>query len=216
MKPIYEARDLVKTYNGHIALSLAEFHLQEGEMAVLTGPNGSGKSTLLRLLAFLEVPTSGTLRYHGAQTTPRREVTMLLQEPYLLRAAVRENVTLGLRLRGEKRGLDARFQAAMQAVGFADPAALARRGPRELSGGERQRVALAARLALRPAVLLLDEPTSNVDAKSARAIVAAVEHSLSEGISVVCATHDSALLRALKAARGREIRLGEDWDAAAR
>lgn len=210
---MYEARDVVKVYHDHIALSLPKFHLNQGELVLLTGPNGSGKSTLLRLLAFLEKPTSGTLRYHGSASDPRREVTMLLQEPYLLRAPVWENVTLGLRLRGKKHGLDAQFRTAMAAVGFERPETMARRGPRELSGGERQRVALAARLALRPAVLLLDEPTSNVDASSARAIVRAVEQSLTEGASLVCATHDPALLRSLQALQGREIRLGQDWDA---
>lgn len=215
MNAIYEARDVVKAYHGHLALFLPEFHLNQGELVLLTGPNGSGKSTLLRLLAFLEKPTSGTICYHGTTPDPRREVTMLLQEPYLLRASVRENVTLGLRLRGKKHGLDDLYRTAMLSVGFERPEIMARRGPRELSGGERQRVALASRLILRPAVLLLDEPTSNVDANSARAIVNAVEQSLAEGASMVCATHDPALLRALHAIRGREIRLGQEWDATA-
>ena len=97
----------------------------------------------------------------------------------------------------------------MKAAGFDEPWNFADRGPRELSGGERQRVALASRLALRPRVLLLDEPTANVDAASARALALAIQTCKADGITVVCATHDPALLRAIEA---REIRLGTAWD----
>ena len=85
-----------------------------------------------------------------------------------MRCSVFANVTLGLRLRRQWQGLGDIYEECMRAVGFADPEKLAGRGPRALSGGERQRVALAARLALRPRVLLLDEPTSSVDARSGR------------------------------------------------
>ena len=110
---------------------------------------------------------SGTLIYTGNQTDPRREVTLLLQEPYLMKASVFWNVTLGLRLRGmgvreQREG----YAQSMLAVGFSDPDSMATRGPGELSGGERQRIALASRLILSPSVLLLDEPTSIVDAAS--------------------------------------------------
>lgn len=206
--PLYEGRDLSQVYNGRAALSLAEFRLNRGEVLALTGPNGSGKSTLLRLLAFLEKPATGVLRYHGDGGDPRREVTLLLQDPYLLRETVFRNVTLGLSLRGRRRGLADAYRAAMTAVGFERPEDMASRGPRALSGGERQRVALAARLALDPTVLLLDEPTSNVDVRSARAIVAAVRRSMAEGTTVVYATHDQSLLDAWG---GRVLRLGEDW-----
>lgn len=209
---IYEARDVTKLYGDRIALTLPAFFMKRGEIVMLTGPNGSGKSTLLRLLAFLEKPTSGSLTYYGKGGEPRHEVTLLLQEPYLLKESVFANVTLGLRMRGIKQELDVAYRNAMHAVGFEHPVEMGGRGYRALSGGERQRVALAARLALRPEVLLLDEPTSNVDAQSARVIVSAVARCHEMGMSVVCATHDQSLLKALHALQGREVRLGEEWE----
>lgn len=209
---LYEARNLVQRYNGREALSVQHLAIEEGEAVFLTGPNGCGKSTLLRLLAFLERPAAGELRYAGG-AEGRKEATLLLQDPYLLHMSVFNNVVLGLKLRHQGADLRQTFECCMQAAGFDDPWDFADRGPRELSGGERQRVALASRLALRPRVLLLDEPTANVDAASARAIALAVRNSTAEGMTVVCATHDPALLRAIDA---REIKLGTAWDMDAR
>lgn len=209
---LYEARNLVQRYNGREALSVQYLSIEEGEAVFLTGPNGCGKSTLLRLLAFLERPAAGELRYAGG-AEGRKEATLLLQDPYLLHMSVFNNVVLGLKLRHQGADLRQTFECCMQAAGFDDPWNFADRGPRELSGGERQRVALASRLALRPRVLLLDEPTANVDAASARAIALAVRNSTAEGMTVVCATHDPALLRAIDAS---EIKLGTAWDMDAR
>ena len=205
---LYEAHKLVQRYNGREALNVPHLAIGQGETVFLTGPNGCGKSTLLRLLAFLERPAGGVLRYAGA-AEGRKEATLLLQDPYLLHMSVFCNVVLGLKLRNQKAGLRQVFESCMRAAGFDDPWNFAERGPRELSGGERQRVALASRLALRPRVLLLDEPTANVDAASARALAQAVKNCKIEGITVVCATHDPALLRAVDA---HEIRLGTAWD----
>ena len=205
---LYEALNLVQRYNGREALNIQYLAIEEGEAVFLTGPNGCGKSTLLRLLAFLERPAAGELRYAGG-AEGRKEATLLLQDPYLLHMSVFNNVALGLKFRNQTGELRQVFERCMQAAGFDDPWNFADRGPRELSGGERQRVALASRLALRPRVLLLDEPTANVDAASARASALAVRNSTAEGMTVVCATHDPALLRAIDA---REIRLGAAWD----
>ena len=213
---LYEAHNLVQRYNGREALNVPHLVIAQGETVFLTGPNGCGKSTLLRLLAFLERPAAGVLHFSGA-AEGRKEATLLLQDPYLLHMSVFNNVLLGLKFRHQRvghasdhvLGLRQIFESCMKAAGFDDPWKFADRGPRELSGGERQRVALAARLALRPRVLLLDEPTANVDAASARALAVAIQTCKANGITVVCATHDPALLRAIDA---REIRLGSAWD----
>lgn len=131
MKTLFEAHDLCRCYGSLTALFLPFFSMEQGEIVVLTGRNGSGKSTLLRLLAFLEKPTSGTLFYGGSSADPRREITLLLQEPYLMKASVYWNVTLGLRLRGmtDRKILREKYREAMLAVGFADPDHMASRGP---------------------------------------------------------------------------------------
>lgn len=198
MSLVYEASGLRQYYGGELALFVPEFRLEQGEALVLKGPNGSGKSTFLRLLAFLEAPSEGSLRF-CLSGEPRRQCSLLLQEPWLLQANVFSNVVLGARLRGETAGLEARYAAAMQACGFADPAAFARRRPHALSGGEKQRVALAARLALEPAVLLLDEPTAYVDSQSSQRIIAALRQASQSGVTVICATHDQGLGKALAA-----------------
>ena len=200
MNTVFEAHDLRKCYKDITALYLPSFVMEKGETVALIGRNGSGKSTLLRLLAFLEKPTSGTLRYTGSQNDPRKEITLLLQDPYLMKASVFWNVTLGLRLRGLGREAQIRgYQESMLAVGFSDPDSMASRGPGALSGGERQRIALASRLILSPSVLLLDEPTSNVDAASEKAILSVVRSLREKGVSVVCATHDRDVPAALDA-----------------
>lgn len=199
MSVLYEVRGLERRYGGRVALHLEHFIVERGRVVALTGANGSGKSTLLRMLAFLERPDAGVLEFHGTPgVPPRHEATLLLQEPYLLKRSVFENVAFGLRVRGLRRGLRQQVGGALAAVGFA-PADVERRQWRELSGGEKQRVALAARLVLRPLALLLDEPTSNLDARSALAIHHAVLKAARAGTTVIVASHDKSWLEELDA-----------------
>lgn len=196
---LYEVRDLERCYGGRVALRLKHFSVERGRVVALTGPNGSGKSTLLRMLAFLEKPDAGSVEFYGTPgVPPRHEATLLLQEPYLLKRSVFENVVFGLRVRGRRHDLQEQAAAALEAVGFA-PGTVMRRQWRELSGGEKQRVALAARLVLHPLALLLDEPTSNLDARSAVAIHHAVLEAVRAGTTVVVASHDKAWLEELDA-----------------
>lgn len=200
MTPLYEANSLRKAYGRETVLDIPHFALAAGENLVLEGPNGSGKSTFLRLLAFLEPPTSGNLRYLPSPL-PRQECSLLLQEPFLLHETVFTNVTLGLNLRGIKTNLQERYQEAMHSAGFENPQIFAKRPPHSLSGGEKQRAALAARLILHPRVLLLDEPTAHVDSRSAGHIITALLKAAEEGTTIVCATHDPLLADKLHARR---------------
>lgn len=202
MSALYELRGVKQRYGGRTVLHLPELRIERGETLALTGPNGAGKSTLLRLLAFLESPAEGSLHFHGRPNCPpRQQATLLLQEPYLLKTTVFENVVYGLRVRGRRQGLEEAAGEVMEAVGFARGTQMLRRRWKELSGGEKQRVALAARLILQPLALLLDEPTSSVDAASAKAIEAAVRAAALAGTTVVAASHDMAWLSGLAARR---------------
>jgi tungstate transport system ATP-binding protein len=204
MNTLYKITNLVRRYGVRIALRVPELAISRGEVVALSGPNGSGKSTLLRTLAFLEPPEEGEVVFFGTPgVPPRHEASLLLQEPYLLKRSVFENVVFGLRMRGQKDRLEDRAREALAEVDFV-PDGMMRREWRELSGGEKQRVALAARLILRPLALLLDEPTSNVDAKSALAIQKAVAKAVAAGSTVVVASHDKTWLGTLGA---RELRL---------
>ena len=204
MSTLYAITNLVRRYGGRGALRLPEMAINRGEVVALTGSNGSGKSTLLRTLAFLEQPEEGEITFFGTPgVPPRHEASLLLQEPYLLKRSVFENVVFGLRVRGQRSALEERAREALAEVDFA-PDDMLRREWRELSGGEKQRVALAARLILRPLALLLDEPTSNVDAKSAHAVQKAAAKAAAAGSTVIVASHDRAWLETLGA---REVRL---------
>lgn len=199
--PLYECRNLIHRYTGREALRLEALDIPRGSILGLAGPNGSGKSTLLRTLAFLQEPSGGTLRFDGRtvqgdadRARLRRQVTLLLQEAYLLRRRVFDNVAYGLRVRGDKVRLAERVAEAMDMAGL-DYGAFARRQWFELSGGEAQRVAMAARLVLRPMALLLDEPTASLDVKSTKLVQqAALKAREAWGTTLVVASHDQEWL----------------------
>ena len=204
MTVLYKVTNLVRRYGDRVALRLPALTVNRGEVVALTGPNGSGKSTLLRTLAFLEPPEEGEIAFFGTPgVPPRHEASLLLQEPYLLKRSVFENIAFGLRVRGRLEKLEERAREALAEVDFV-PDDMLRRAWRELSGGEKQRVALAARLILRPLALLLDEPTSNMDAKSAAAMQKAVAKAVAAGSAAIVASHDHAWLETLRA---RAVRL---------
>ena len=164
---VYQLRGVTKDYNGRRVLQVDSLDISQGEILALVGPSGAGKSTLLRLLNFLEPPTDGTIRFLGAEFSSsrsmsmklQRRVTTVFQRPLLLNRSVSANVSYGLRLRG-RRNSAYRVETALEQVGLRD---MDRQGARTLSGGEAQRVALARAMVLQPDVLLLDEPTANLD-----------------------------------------------------
>ncbi len=165
--PIYRLEEVRVVYGGREVLTIDSLTIQKGEVLAVIGPSGAGKSTLLRLLNFLEAPTSGMILFNGkkfdAQNAvnleERRKVTTVFQHPLLLSRSVWDNVRYGLMLRGihEQNGS---VQAALDRVSLGS---LAQQRAKTLSGGEAQRVALARAMVVKPEVLLLDEPTANLD-----------------------------------------------------
>ena len=192
---VYQIKDIDHYYGAKQVLSIEDFTIPAASITGLVGPNGSGKSTLLKLLGFLEEPTYGAILFNEQKVVPlsdkvRFKVTLLAQEPYLMRRSVFDNVAYGLKIRRDTKDLKARVGEALAQVGLA-PENFSRRKWSALSGGETQRVALAARLILKPEVLLLDEPTASVDSHSARLIKQASLKAREEwGTTLVVATHD--------------------------
>jgi len=192
---MYQIKNIDHYYGDKQVLSIEDVSIPSASIVGLIGPNGSGKSTLLKLLGFLEEPTYGEILFKGKKIAPfsegvRFKVTLLPQEPYLMRRSVFDNVGYGLKIRGDTSDLKSRVGEALAQVGL-DPENFVKRKWGALSGGEAQRVALAARLILKPEVLLLDEPTASVDSHSARLIRKASLKAREEwGTTLVVATHD--------------------------
>ena len=150
------------------ALTSVSLSIHPGERVALVGANGCGKSTLLRLLHGLAAPTAGQV-----MCAPEVPQAMLFQRPHLLRLSVQRNIALGLWLRGTPwTQAKVLALASLDRVGLS---ALARRNARKLSGGQQQRVALARAWALKPQVLVLDEPTASLDPHAKREVEALIE-----------------------------------------
>jgi tungstate transport system ATP-binding protein len=192
---IYQLQDVTREYDGRRVLQVDRLDIRQGEIFALVGPSGAGKSTLLRLLNFLEPPTSGRIRFLGTEfslsrSVPlplRRRVTTVFQRPILLNQSVWANVNYGLRLRGQ-RDSACQLERVLERVGLGT---MARQRARTLSGGEAQRVALARAMVLQPDVLLLDEPTANLDPYNVGLIedtVCALNRE--RGTSIVLVTHN--------------------------
>jgi putative spermidine/putrescine transport system ATP-binding protein len=168
--------------------------IDKGEFVSLLGPSGCGKTTVLRMVAGFETPTSGAIRIDGQDVTRlrpnQRNIGMVFQAYALFpNLTVAQNVGFGLRIAGvARKEADARIDEMLHLIGLPD---LGNRYPFQLSGGQQQRVALARALAVRPRVLLLDEPLSALDAKirvSLRNEIRAIQRQL--GITTIFVTHD--------------------------
>jgi molybdopterin-binding protein len=160
------AAGLRRSYHGRLVLELDAIEVRAGEVVAVLGPNGAGKSTLFRILLLLERPDAGQVLFRGRVARPGEHAVMrhlagIFQRPHLFDGAVLDNVMFGLRARGRtRREARAAAEAALKQVGLGDRA---HGSVHTLSGGEVQRVALARALVLEPDVLLLDEPTANLD-----------------------------------------------------
>ncbi len=206
-----------KVYSGgHQALQKISFHLHKGEMAFLTGHSGAGKSTLLKLIAVMERPSDGRISLHGQDVTrlPRREIPFVRRQigiifqdhRLLLDRSVFDNVALPLIIAGQApQDIHKRVLAALDRVGLHDKAAYQ---PRMLSGGEQQRVGIARAIVNKPALLLADEPTGNLDAELAADIMRLFAQLNDVGVTVLIASHDQGLIarsgcRTLRLQEGR-------------
>ncbi|MDV3468663.1 sn-glycerol-3-phosphate ABC transporter ATP-binding protein UgpC [Stenotrophomonas sp. C3(2023)] len=180
--------------NGQVAVQNASFEVADGELMVLVGPSGCGKSTLLRMIAGLEEISGGTLtigdRVVNDVAPKDRDIAMVFQSYALYpHMTVAENLAFGLKLRGhDKATIEARISEAAQTLGLTS---MMDKLPKAMSGGQRQRVALGRALVREPAVFLLDEPLSNLDAKlrhSVRTEIAQLHRKL--GTTMIYVTHD--------------------------
>ncbi len=202
-----EFKQVTKRYPGGFeALSQVDFSLEANEMAFLTGHSGAGKSTLLKLIALLERPTSGQIIFKGQSLTTfkkrevahyRRNIGITFQSPYLLNdRSVFENVALPLKLQGaDSAAIVKRVHASLEMVGLL---AKEKMKPIHLSVGEQQRVGIARAIVHKPALLIADEPTGNLDPALSADIMKLFEQFNQVGVAVLVATHDLALIARMK------------------
>jgi energy-coupling factor transporter ATP-binding protein EcfA2/energy-coupling factor transporter transmembrane protein EcfT len=177
-------------YGHSPALHDIDLQLPIGGLTVLCGVTGSGKSTLMRLLAGLEKPSAGNIRFAGDNASPA--VSMVFQQPetQLFASSVKSDIEYGLAEYGvPKAQRPELIQAALEQVGL-DPKTFSRRSPFLLSGGEKRRVCIAGALAVRPGLLILDEPTAGLDPAAASGLLQEVQRLRQSGLTLVVGTHD--------------------------
>jgi tungstate transport system ATP-binding protein len=226
---IVDASGIHHSYDGEPVFEDVSLSVERGEVLAVIGPSGVGKSTLLRLLALFERPDGGTIGYEGTDVWSvsedrrlalRRNVGMVFQEASLFDASVLRNAEYGLHVRqswpsrlkrgaaelvGRHNGTTEAAREALSVVGLDDKE---EQNARSLSGGEAQRVAFARALAYDPDVLLLDEPSSDLDPRNTAVLEEAVGEARDRGIGVVLATHD--MNQAKRVADRVAVLLGEE------
>jgi len=191
MEPVISLKDILVEQGADFTLSVENLELMPRRIYALTGPNGAGKTTLLRIMALLTFPQQGSVSFAAGGSglvDKRQNVTFVEQSPYLFDGSVSDNLAFGLKLRGVSRKEQKKHIAeTLTLVGLAG---FELRNSRKLSGGEVQRVALARALVLKPQILLLDEPTSNIDKKSLSSFETLLASLPNTGSTIVFATHD--------------------------
>jgi tungstate transport system ATP-binding protein len=199
MLPVLSLNNILVKKGDGFRLGVDELSLQAGLIYALTGSNGAGKSTLLRVMARLESFKEGALVFasndSGNLISQRQKVTLVEQSPYLFEGSIADNLNYGLKLRKiDAKERNKRISSTLENVGLSG---FENRIAKELSGGEIQRVALARALVLNPELLLLDEPTANIDSNSLEAYETLLSKLPQYGVTVVFSTHDPSQARRL-------------------
>ena len=212
--------NVTKVYDGGVvALKDVDLDINKGEFVFLVGPSGSGKSTLIRLMMREEKPTNGDIWIAGKHASDmpdwkvphlRRSIGTVFQDFKLLPSkTVYENVAFAMEVTGKPRAaIDAQVPQVLKLVGLSE---MADRLPRRLSGGEQQRVSVARAFVNRPLIVLADEPTGNLDPATSVGIMRILDRINRTGTTVVMATHDHAIVdamrrRVVQLERGRVVR----------
>lgn len=190
--------NLKKSYNKKPVLDIERLTVEKGIITGVIGPNGSGKSTLMRLISGIEKADSGKISFdgHEASETVRKSMTMVFQKPYLINTSVNNNIAYPLKLRG--LGDDEISMKVSDVIELLDLNEIQQQNARTLSGGEGQKVALARAIVFEPRLLLLDEPTANIDPKSIYTMEKAIRHiNQHSGTTVLLVTHNVKQLQRL-------------------
>lgn len=213
MDALLSIQRLQKSFHQRRLLDIENLSIAQSQAYVLTGSNGSGKSTLMRILAGLESADTADVRFQGvtASLSPyprvmRDAIVYVHQHPVMFSTSVAENIGYGLFVRGVPKNIIA--EKVEEAIVWAGITHLRKNVPNFLSGGEKQRVALARARVLSPKLLLLDEPTANLDGSAREQVIALIPTLVSEGSSVIMACHDRDLI-ALPGVQRLKIRDGK-------
>ena len=195
MTVIAELRDLTKAYGSKIVVNAVNLQIRHGEILALLGPNGSGKSTILKILAFIESPTGGTVEFQGEEVDYKKteqvrlQSTLVFQKTTLFSTSVYNNIAYGLKMR--KMPKSEEVEEVKKALKLVKLEGFEKRPAKKLSGGEQQRVAIARALVLKTKLLLLDEPTANLDPRNAGILEDVIETVNRENkVTIVLATHN--------------------------